>query len=287
MIRKTARERRQYLHARMQHLQEAQLHERRTALKNAIAKDSQNLRKDIRDDQTLRSDLKFDEGTESQDMDDEYRTLGEKEPKILITTSREPSTKLAQFSKEFRLLIPNAQRINRGNHVIRELASACRSSEVSDLIILHETRGRPDAMVISHFPYGPTVSFTLHNVTLRHDIPHLGNASEAYPHVILNKLDSKLGKRTANVLKALFPPAPATPSPRVVTFSNTDDFISFRNHVYVKTSARDVELAEIGPRFDLRLYQIKLGTIEQLDADTEWQLRPYQRHKKSVMSIED
>lgn len=287
MIRKTARERRQYLHARMQQLQDAQLHEKRTALKHALQNDSKNLQKNIRDDQKLRSDFKFDESiTEFQDMDDEYRNLGEKEPKVLITTSRDPSTKLGQFAKEFRLLIPNSQRINRGNHVVNDIAAACRSSEVSDLILLHETRGKPDALVISHFPYGPTVSFTLHNVTLRHDIPNVGNVSEAYPNLILENLDSKLGKRTGNVLKALFPPSPPSTSPRVITFSNSEDYISFRNHVFVKTGGKEVELAEVGPRFDLRLYEIKLGTVEMTDADVEWRLRPYQRHKKGVMAIE-
>lgn len=286
MLRKTARERRQYLHGRMQQIQEAQLHEKRSALKHAIQNDSQNLQRDIRDDQKLRSDYKFDESTELQDMDDEYRNLGEKEPKVLITTSRDPSTKLGQFAKEFRLLIPNSQRINRGNHVVNDIAAACRSSEVSDLILLHETRGKPDALVISHFPYGPTVSFTLHNVTLRHDIPNVGNVSEAYPNLILENMQSKLGLRTANVLKAIFPPSPPTTSPRVVTFANSEDYISFRNHVFVKTGGKEFELAEVGPRFDMRLYEIKLGTIEMTDADVEWRLRPYQRHKKGVMAIE-
>lgn len=287
MLRKVQRERNQYLHARHQQIQEAQLHKKRMLLKRAIDTNQQNLQKDVRDDLQLRSDYKFDESSELQDMDDEYRNLGEKEPKVLITTSRDPSTKLNQFAKEFRLLIPNSQRINRGNHVVNDIAAACRSSEVSDLILLHETRGKPDALVISHFPYGPTVSFTLHNVTLRHDIPDVGNVSEAYPNLILENMTSKLGLRTANVLKAIFPPSPPRTSPRVVTFANTEDYISFRNHVFVKTGRKEYELAEVGPRFDMRLYEIKLGTVEMTDADVEWRLRPYQRHKKGVMAIED
>ena len=32
----------------------------------------------------------------------------------------------------------------------------------------------------------------------------------------------------------------------------------------------------MGPRFQLKLYEIKLGTIDTADAaDTEWALRPY------------
>ena len=41
------------------------------------------------------------------------------------------------------------------------------------------------------------------------------------------------------------------------------DLIAFRHHVYSKEKA-DVHLYEVGPRFDLRLYQIKLGTIDQV-----------------------
>ena len=32
---------------------------------------------------------------------------------------------------------------------------------------------------------------------------------------------------------------------------------------------------QAGPRFDLKLYQIKLGTLEQTEVENEWVLRPY------------
>ena len=32
---------------------------------------------------------------------------------------------------------------------------------------------------------------------------------------------------------------------------------------------------EAGPRFELKLYQLKLGTIEQTEVENEWVLRPY------------
>jgi len=47
-------------------------------------------------------------------IDDEYAHAGERDPKILITTSRDPSTRLVAFAKEMKLVFPNAQRINRG-----------------------------------------------------------------------------------------------------------------------------------------------------------------------------
>jgi hypothetical protein len=34
-------------------------------------------------------------------------------PQILVTTSRDPSSRLIQFAKEMRLVVPNSQRVNR------------------------------------------------------------------------------------------------------------------------------------------------------------------------------
>ena len=141
------------------------------------------IRKDAKD---LRRDLPYDESqaTPTSHVDDEYARAGIFDPKVLITTSRDPSSRLAQFAKEIRLCIPNSQRVNRGNYIMKDLVEVCRSNEVTDLVILHETRGQPDGLIISHFPYGPTVHFTLYNVVLRHDIPDVGTVSEAYPHLI-------------------------------------------------------------------------------------------------------
>lgn len=52
-----------------------------------------------------------------------------------------------------------------------------------------------DGLVICHLPYGPTAYFTLSNTVMRHDIPNIGTMSEVYPHLIFDKLSSKLGER--------------------------------------------------------------------------------------------
>lgn len=87
----------------------------------------------------------------------------------------------------------------------------------------------PDAMIVSHFPHGPTVYFTLNNVALRHDIGTYKSStvSEQYPHLIFENFSSQLGGRIRDVLKYLFP-VPKEDSKRVMTFANEDDFISFR-----------------------------------------------------------
>jgi U3 small nucleolar ribonucleoprotein protein IMP4 len=64
----------------------------------------------------------------------------------VITTSRDPSSKLLQFAKEMRLVFPNSHRLNRGNYVVRELAEACRSNGVTDLVVVHEHRGVPGTL---------------------------------------------------------------------------------------------------------------------------------------------
>jgi U3 small nucleolar ribonucleoprotein protein IMP4 len=42
-------------------------------------------------------------------MDDEYIRAGEVDPRVMITTSRNPSSRLVQFSKEMTHIFPNAQ----------------------------------------------------------------------------------------------------------------------------------------------------------------------------------
>ena len=237
-------------------------------------------------------DLASEQVTSHQD--DEYRWAGVEDPKVTVTTSRDPSSRLKMFAKvsvtsnlftcisncdcwlkqEFKLIIPDSQRINRGNYQLKQLVETCRANNVTDFVILHETRGEPDGLVVCHLPFGPTAYFQILNTVMRHDIPNVGTMSEAYPHLIFHNLNTKLGLRVTNILKYLFP-VPKEESKRVVTFANQDDYISFRHHVYKNVDGK-VEIAEVGPRFELRLYEIKLGTIDIENAiDTEWAFRPY------------
>lgn len=217
-------------------------------------------------------------------MDSEYARAGVVDPVIMITTSRNPSSRLTQFAKELKHTIPNAVRINRGNHVLPQLAAACRSNNATDLILVHETRGVPDGLIVSHLPYGPTAYFALLNVVLRHEIDGLSNMSQAAPHLVFENFSTKLGERVSTILKHLFPPAKAD-SKRVITLANDDDFISFRHHTYKKASHKEIVLEEAGPRFEMQLYQIKLGTIEMTDAENEWVLRPYQNSAKKRKAL--
>lgn len=208
-------------------------------------------------------------------MDDEYAQLsGVVDPRVLVTTSRDPSSRLSAFAKEIRLLLPTAIRLNRGNVVLPNLVSSAVSAGLSDVMLLHEHRGTPTALTVSHLPHGPTASFSLHNVMLRHDIPGSarGTVSESYPHLIFDGFESRLGKRVVKILKHLFPPREGGGrklGSRVITFKNIEDSIEVRHHVFVKTGHKSVELAEVGPRMTMRLFEIRGGTLENKDGDVE------------------
>ncbi|PIO52744.1 hypothetical protein TELCIR_25948, partial [Teladorsagia circumcincta] len=89
-----------------------------------------------------------------------------------------------------------------------------------------------------------------------------------------------------SILKYLFP-VPKESSKRVITFANTDDFISFRHHTYTVAQGGEIELKEAGPRFELRPYAIKLGTLENIAAaEDEWVLRSFMNtsRKRQLLS---
>lgn len=268
-------------------MKDAEISEKRAKLRESLAT-GRPLDHAIANDEKLRKDFQYDEAMpdnkEQLDLDDEYAALsGVVEPRVLVTTSRSPSSRLGAFSKEIRLLMPTAIRLNRGNTVLPELVRSCNSRGLSDIILLHEHRGTPTAMTISHLPHGPTVSFSLHNVVLRQDIPNSlrGTVSESYPHLIFEGFTSPMGQRIVKVLKHLFPPLPPDSgkpkSGRVVTFKNVDDIIEVRHHVFVRTSYDSCELSEVGPRMSLRPFEIRGGSLENKDGDVEWHLNQYTR----------
>lgn len=272
-------------------LRDASIAEKRAQLKASLAS-GKPLDPSIANDKQLREDFKYDESlpttdkkdkdADMLDLDDEYAlTSGVVDPRPIVTTSRNPSVRLGAFAKEIRLLLPTSIRLNRGGLVLPDLVSSANAAALTDMVLLHEHRGTPTAMTISHLPHGPTASFSLHNVVLRADIPNAarGTVSESYPHLIFEGFKTKLGLRVVQILKHLFPPREAGKvGNRVVSFVNREDSIEVRHHVFVKTSYRDVELAEVGPRMTMRLFEIRGGSLEKgSSGDVEWALTQYTR----------
>ena len=288
MLRRNARLRREFIYRKSLEGKERELYEKKRTIRQCL-EDGKVIPTELRRDESkLREELAMEDtrtATYGANVaDDEYARANESEPRVLLTTSRDPSSRLTQFAKELKLLFPTSQRVNRGSQILPDLAELCRSGGFTDLVMVHEHRGEPDGLVISHMPFGPTCYFGLSNTVMRHDIKDqdIGHVSEVFPHLILENFSTPLGKRTATVLKHLFP-EPKAKSKRVVTFANDADYISLRHHTYeMPRGAKSVALTEVGPRFEMRLYQIKLGTVEQDDADIEWSLRPFMRSGKKA-----
>lgn len=272
-------------------LRDASIAEKRAQLKASLASgkplgpsiaNDKQLREDFKYDESLPTSDKKDKDADMLDLDDEYAlTSGVVDPRPIVTTSRNPSVRLGAFAKEIRLLLPTSIRLNRGGLVLPDLVSSANAAALTDMVLLHEHRGTPTAMTISHLPHGPTASFSLHNVVLRADIPNAarGTVSESYPHLVFEGFKTKLGLRVVQILKHLFPPREAGKvGNRVVSFVNREDSIEVRHHVFVKTSYRDVELAEVGPRMTMRLFEIRGGSLEKgSSGDVEWALTQYTR----------
>ncbi|KAI3938575.1 hypothetical protein MKW98_016080 [Papaver atlanticum] len=275
MRQRTIRLRHEYLYRKNLEGKERQLYEHKRKI-NKLRNEEQELRRQI-DLEDVNIEIP------RSHIDDEYANANQRDPKILITTSRSPSAPLTQFAKELKIVFPNAQRMNRGGQVISEIIETCRAHDFSDVVLVHEHRGVPDGMIVCHLPLSPTAYFGLHNRVTRHDIRDkrsVGKMSEAYPHLVFNNFSSKLGERTANIFKHLFP----VPKPN----SNQSDYISFRHHFYDKPGGpKSIELKEVGPRFELRLYQIKLGTVDQSEAPTEFVIRPYMNTAKKQKILGD
>lgn len=286
MLRREARQRKEFLYRKSLEGKRASDYNKRVAIRTALA-EGRPIPTELRraEPRLSKADALVDalHDAPTSHIDDEYANAANAPPHVVVTTSRDPSSRLAQFAKELRLIFPAAQRLNRGNLVMDDLVSACRANAVSDIVVVHEHRGQPDGLIVSHLPFGPTAYFNLRNVVMRHDVDpqQLGTMSEAAPHLIFHGFDTRLGRRLSDVLKYLFP-VPKPDSKRVMTFANFSDQISFRHHVYRKNGHRkeQVDLKEVGPRFEMQLYQLRLGTLDQQEADDEWVLRPHMNTAK-------
>lgn len=281
-LRRNARERKEFLYRKSLENKDREEYERKQKLKRLIENGSKIPKELKHEEAALRRemDLLGSKAAELKSMqDDEYQLAGVDDPKLFLTTSSDPSSRLASFAKELKLIFPNCTRVNRGHLGISDLVELCRQNNVTDMIIVHETRGEPDGMIVSHLPYGPTAYFALYNTVLRHDIDTRKKMTLATPHLLFHNFGTPLGERVQTVLKNLFPPA-KDDCVRTLTFYNKDDYISFRHHRVDKVDHRTVDLEEMGPRFEMKLFRIRLGALDQPEAKSEWELRPFMNSAK-------
>lgn len=279
MFKRDIRLRKEYIMNKALEEKEKKKQEKRILIKECL-ENGKKLPDDLKNETGLVKDLLFNEKIELEtSFDSEYSQVGKENPKVLITTSRDPSIKLQRFAKDLKLIIPNSQKANRGSYIMKDFVESARKSGVTDIIVLHESNGKPSGMFVSHLPLGPTAFFSLSNIVSKDEISEGKKISEAYPHLVFDGFQTKLGARVTEILKHLFP-VPKEDTKRIVSFRNRNDFIGFRNHICSRcdiegTSKKQIVLTETGPRFDMKLYSIKLGTLDLEDGQVEWILRPF------------
>ena len=127
--RRNTRLRKEFLYRKSLEGKEAQQYEKKRQVREAL-REGKPIPTELRgESEGLRDEIGWeDERTEApaQSIDDEYAFAGTRDPKICVTTSRDPSSRLKQFAKEVKLMLPNSQRVNRGNHKVPELVDTCR-----------------------------------------------------------------------------------------------------------------------------------------------------------------
>ena len=281
------RQMREYLHNKLVESQRQATNERKDRLKEFMSQ-GKELPRDIKPDAlNLLKATTYDdiETEESNALDNEYFMVGVEDPKVAVTTSRDPSGPIKHFAKEISQLIPNAQRVNRGAADLKALMELCRRHEMTDIVIVHGTHGDPDSLIVCHLPYGPTTYFTLKNVIMRRQIDDAPPITSAFPHLIFEDLNSKLGNRIKTILQALFP-VPKPESRRIISFINKDDWISIRQHTFNKIKG-EIKLLEIGPRMEMKPFKIIRGTLEMQSADIEFALRSFIRSKALLLKKKD
>lgn len=280
------RQMREFIHNKLVQSQREATQERKDRLKSFMSK-GKDLPRDLRDDalHLLKQTTYDDAETEKQAIDDEYQFMGVEDPKVAVTTSRDPSGPIKHFARELSQMIPNAQRVNRGQADLKSLVELCRTHEMTDIVIVHGTHGDPDCLIISHLPCGPTCYLSLQNVVMRRHIENAPPLSSAFPHLVFEDMTSKLGIRVKTILQALFP-VPKPETRRLISFVNRNDWISVRQHTFRRTAGK-IELTEIGPRMEMRVFKILLGTLEMMDADTEFALRSFIRSKAPLLKAKE
>ncbi|RWS07365.1 ribosome production factor 1-like protein [Dinothrombium tinctorium] len=219
-----------------------------------------------------------DEEVKEDEATDQFASYfrGEREPKVLITTSDNPHTKTIKFCRELMQTIPNSEFRWRNRSGIKKMVKAASSRGYTDIIIINEDVRKPNALLLIHLPDGPTAFFRLSSIRYCKDVKHRASLSGHRPEVIINNFNTRIGHTMGRMFAALFHFDPQFTGRKVVTFHNQRDYIFFRHHRYEFKNGEKVAIQEIGPRFTLKLKWLQNGTFDTKYGEYEWVLKRHE-----------
>jgi len=210
-------------------------------------------------------------------------------PKILLTTSENPSKYMYPFLKEIKTTFPNCFYWPRRNYTLQEICKYAPSKGYTDVMVFRENQKEINQLILIHLPKGPTAYFKVTTPKLNEEIHHHGNPTDHFPELILNNFNTVVGRRIARFFAALVPQQPEFKGRRVITFHNQRDFIFFRHHRYEfdenSKGKVNANLQEIGPRMTLKLEKIQHGTFDNNFGELEWAAKAdmYQSRKSAYL----
>lgn len=217
----------------------------------------------------------------------------QRQPKLLITSSFKPGSRVKQLILEMLDVFPIAIYYSRKDYGLKKIVEYAIAEGFTDLVVFNQDRKEVNGMLVCHLPYGPTAQFRLRNLKLRKELVNCGEPTMHKPELVLNNFGSRLGRRIARFFVSLFPQDPQFRGRQVATFHNQRDYIFFRHHRYVfeekekedrtgrVTRKLKTRLQELGPRFTLKLLSLQKGTFDSKYGDYEWTpKRDMRKHKK-------
>ncbi|ODO10718.1 hypothetical protein I350_01315 [Cryptococcus amylolentus CBS 6273] len=183
-------------------------------------------------------------------------------PRILITTSPSPCKYTYQFCDDLKNVFPGGEFFKRPRgrgYEIGRVARWAGKRGYGALIVVNEDHKSPNAITLINLPAGPTAYFKLTSVIPTANLIGHARPTPHSPELILNNFTTLLGNSVGRVFGSLFPPQPQFRGRQVVTLHNQRDFLFFRRHRYMFSSATSAKLQEIGPRFTLKLRWLRNG----------------------------
>lgn len=124
MLKQNIRLRKEYLYSKSKEAKQLQDAQQKLHIRNAIESEQRIQIKDKKKREELTHEMELDDDktlAPRTHIDDEYEEAKYRDPKLLMTTSRNSSQRLMQFLKEMKLILPNSVRINRGSYVLKDL----------------------------------------------------------------------------------------------------------------------------------------------------------------------
>jgi len=213
-----------------------------------------------------------DEEVIADEAEDEFSAYFKQglQPKILITTSMNPSSKIYPFIEDLLMIFPETHYYKRGTYAIKSIVEYAKNRNFTDIMIINEDNKEIHSMYVIHLPDGPTAFFRITSIVHSKKIRNRAKPTAHKPELILNNFSTRLGHTIGRMFASLLPQDPNFKGRRVVTFHNQRDFIFFRHHRYIFEKDKKARLQEIGPRFTLKLKNLQLGTFDPKYAEYIW-----------------